>query len=250
MVWTDSEKIALPIALLIVFIITIIVYLLTKNKSNKIKKLPLFIVSSIMLCLEVVKQILAISDYSYWSIPLHFCSFFLFWTLLATFSKNDNWSKMGYNMSVVFGILFLLLFYINPSTIIGSSSENILQSFSSFHTFVYHHLMILFVFLTFSQSQFKPKTNHAIRIFVLYTSYAVLAIAFAHLLQVNFTNLLSSNIPFMQAVLDNFGIVVYTTIMYFVGLVGCLGAFGASYSVYKSVNKSKQRKQKIKNKFA
>lgn len=250
MVWSEAEKVVLPSALLIIVLITLLVYVLTKNKSNFIKKLPLLIVSVVMVVLEIIKQVLQINDYSFWSIPLHFCSFFMFWAMLATFTKSKKWSEIGFSIAVAFGILFLLMFYINPSSIIGDSSQNILATFSTFHTFVYHHLMILFLLLTFSQNQFKPQKNHVLWIFVLYSSYAVLATTFAHLLQVNFTNLLTSNISFMQLVLDKFGIVAYTIIMYFFGLFGCWGAFGASKLVYHKINKNKKQKLKNKNNFA
>ncbi len=245
MSWTSSEKIVLPLALAIIVIITTILSIILKNKSEKLKKTPFFILASLLLVMEIIKQVLSYPNYSLWSIPLHFCSTFMFWYALAAFTKGKV-SELGFVVSVLFGFLFLALFYFNPSTIIGSSAENIFQNFSSFHTFVYHHVIILFTLLSITLKMFKPKLSQALPVSITYTIYAAIAILFANLLQVNFTNLLHSNIDFMQALLDKFGKIVYTAAMYLIGLFGLLAGLIASVYISKLNKQIKNKGKKIK----
>ncbi len=234
--WSNDEKVVLPLTLFIIVILSILITYLIKGKSQRIKKLPFILIAAVLLILEVIKQINAFPDYSLWTIPLHFCSTFMIWFSIASFTKGKL-SDLGFSISVTSGFLFLILFYINPSSIIGNSSSNILGSFGEFHTFIYHHTIILFMLLAIFNNMFKPKLKHALGIFVLYTIYAILAIIFANVLDVNFTNLLQSNIGFMQLFLDNYGKILYTIVMYLFGLFGLEAGLLISVFVSKFKNK-------------
>ena len=75
--WTDSELIVLPIAFACMLVITIAISLGLKNKSEKIANIPLTIIAILLVVLEIIKQIVNIvQGYVWWSLPLHFCSFF------------------------------------------------------------------------------------------------------------------------------------------------------------------------------
>ena len=243
MVWTSSQKSILPLSLIIIIAITIAVTLLLKNKSHKIKNIPFIIIAVFLLVLEIIKQYLSLPDYSLWNIPLHFCSTFMIWYSIASFFKGKI-SSIGYIMATLFGFLFLALFYINPGSIIGSSTDNILASYSTFHTFIYHHCIILFTLLAITLKKFNPKYSQIKWVIIIYSIYAAIAILFANLLQVNFTNLIESNIPFMQSLLDNYGIVIYTIVMYLVGLIGLLIGLMISLHITKIKSKKYTTKEK------
>ena len=60
--WTTDEKVLLPLMLLGIIILAIILGILLKNKSERIKSIPLIIISIIVLILEIIKQILNIAS--------------------------------------------------------------------------------------------------------------------------------------------------------------------------------------------
>lgn len=237
-IWSDSQKIVLPISLIVVILTSLLIFWLLKNKSEKIKNLPFVLIAIFLLIMEVIKQILAFPDYNYWNIPLHFCSTFMVWFSLASFAKGKL-SEVGYTLSFIFGMWFLALFYIDPTSIIGSSTDGIFKDFSNFHTFTYHHLILLFMLLSVLFKKFNPKLEQIKYIVLFYSIFATLAITFAHLLDVNFVSLLYNSLAFMQAINDKFGIVAYTTAMYFIGLFGCLIWFYLSYLI--KLNKDKRK---------
>ena len=116
--WTESQNEILPIAFTIVIIVSIIVGILLKNKSQKIKNLPFVIITIILLIAEVIKQIRAIDiGYNLWSIPLHYCSMFLLWFSLASFGRGKV-QDAGRKISLITGLPFIVSFIICPNTII------------------------------------------------------------------------------------------------------------------------------------
>ena len=218
--WTSSEAIVLPIALIVVILIALDVSFLTRKKGEVVRRIPLMVLSIIVWLLELVKQVLDIvSGYSLWAIPLHFCSLFLYFYPLASFFRGKV-GEFGKTMCFVAGSFFIILFYFNPSSIIGSSCNNIFQDFSSFHTFTYHHIIILFYLTMLFSKLYLPSKKDFIFVPIGILGYAIIAIPLAHILNVNFCNILDSNIPFMETLRVNAGQVVYTIVLILVGVIG------------------------------
>lgn len=236
--YTKAELIVLPVALIVIVAITVGLYFLLKNKSENIRRIPLIVIAATILVLEVVKQIINICEgYSLWAIPLHFCSLFLFFFAFASFFKG-KFAEFGKTMSFVCGTLFLLLFYINPTSIIGDSCKNIFASFSSFHTFIYHHFIILFYFIMLSLGLYQPTKMSLLHPIIGICGYAAIAIPMAYALNVNFCNILTSNIPFMETFRVACGQVAYLALMIiFACGVGCLAVY-----VMLLINKKIKRK--------
>ena len=89
--WTDADKKILPIAILIVINLTLIIHIIFRKKSDKIKNIPLIVIAATMLIMEVAKQTISIRrGYDLWHVPLHFCSLFLYWYPLMAFFKDEK----------------------------------------------------------------------------------------------------------------------------------------------------------------
>lgn len=236
--WTNDEKYILPLVLGVIVVISLVLYLLLRNKSNKIKNIPLVVITLTMLILEVVKQVIAFKEgYSTWTIPLHFCSLFLYFYPLATLTKGKL-KDFGVTMAFVSSCLMTALFYFNPSSIISESASNIFGSFSNFHTFTYHHLVMLFLFTGLALNMFNVSKKSFIHILIGFTIYALVAIPLAHLLDTNYCNILTSNIGFMENLRLSVGQIIYTIVMF-------LFAISASFVlilIKLGINKIKRRK--------
>ena len=222
--YTKDELIVLPITLLIIISISLILYLLLRKKNDKIKNIPLACIAILVVALEITKQYLSLKSgtYSFWSLPLHFCSLFLFFFPLATLIPSKKIKTFASTMSLVCSLWMTVLFYIDPRTIIASASSDIFGSFHNFHTFTYHHLVILYLFLGILLNQFIISKRFYLHVFIGITSYALVAIPLAHLFQINFCNILYSNIPLMESLRVNYGQVIYTIVLYLAGLMGGL----------------------------
>ena len=231
--WSAKEKIILPIMIVVLLIFAIGICLLTRNKSEKIKRLPLFIITIIILALEVAKQIYNLCiGYDLWAIPLHFCSLFMFFYSFSNFGKGKL-KRFGDIMTVCCTFLVILLFYINPSNIIGESCENVFASFSSFHTFTYHHLLFLYYFIFLGSNLILAKFSDLWYILIGIVSYAIVAVTFAYSLNVNFCSILHNSVGFLEAIRGSAGAVVYTLVLFTIGVLGAM----AVYVVYTLLNR-------------
>lgn len=221
MTWTKNEIIVMPLALIITIFLAIFICKITKNKDEKIKFIPLQIISITMVVLEIIKQILSFENgkYKTWSTPLHFCSMFMFIFVLASFSKGTL-KKFGLALSNAFSAIFFALFYVSPSGIIGNACDNIFANFFTFHTFIYHHLIILFFLIMIISKLYIPQIKDFSYVSIGLTTYIAIALPMAHILNVNFCTILYSNIPIMENIRLSLGQIPYTLIL------SCLGYFG------------------------
>ena len=217
--WTSGDlKILLP-TFAVLILITLVLWLILKNKSEKVKNIPLATIAIIILVMEVWKQIDSFSEgYSLWSIPLHFCSLFLYFFPLATLTTGKV-KRFGLVMSYVCGTLMTIMFCFNPSSIIGDCTfNNVFITFDKFHTFMYHQLVILFTLLGIFLGMFKVLKNELIYVVIGLVAYAIIAVPIAHLINTNFCNILTSNIGIMETLRVNAGQVVYTIVLFMFGI--------------------------------
>ena len=237
--WTNEEKYILPLTLGAIIIIALVLYICLRNKNQKIKNIPLIVITLTMLILEVIKQVRDFMEgYSTWIIPLHFCSLFLYFYPLATLAKGKL-KDFGVTMAFVSSCLMTALFYFNPSSIISDSAGDIFGSFGNFQTFIYHHLVMLFLFTGLALNMFKVSKKSFIHILIGFTIYGAIAIPLAHVLDTNYCNILTSNIGFMEVLRVRAGQIMYTIVMF-------LFAISASFvlvliKLLISKNKIKQR---------
>ncbi len=220
--YTKSELIVLPIALFIMIAITFVLYYFLKEKSTKIQALPFQIITLLLILGEIAKQIIEFNNpdgYDLWAIPLHFCSTYFFWFSLAEFSTG-NFKTTMQNVAFVATIYLVVGIYVSPIGIIGHACDNIFESFSTAHTFFFHHLVILYFILGVAFKRFAPEKKHANTWVVCFGCYFILATACAHLLDTNYFNLLESIIE----ILENFrlwaGQIPYTIFMAIVTIGG------------------------------
>ena len=239
--WTSGDlKILIP-SFLVLLLITFAMWLILRNKSENIKNIPLATIAIILLVMEIFKQIYSFKGgYSLWSIPLHFCSLFLYFFPLATLTKGKI-KRFGLVMSYVSGTLMTIMFYFNPSSIIGDCTfNNVFITFDKFHTFMYHHLAILFTLLGIVLGMFKMKKQELVYVLIGIVVYGLIAVPIAHIIDTNFCNILTSNIGFMETLRVNAGQIVYTIIMFIFGIVAGLGLCLINIGINKLINKRRK----------
>ena len=170
--------------------------------------------------LEVIKQVREFkSGYDYWAIPLHFCSLFLYFYPLAVFAKGKI-KDFGKTMSLVCSSLMFIMFYINPDSIIGrGTTANFLTSYGLFHTFMYHHLVVLFLVLSIMLNFYKFKKENFIHVLIGFSLYAIISVPMAYVLNTNFCNILEGNVPIIESFRLFVGQIWYTIALYTFSIV-------------------------------
>ena len=127
-----------------------------------------------------------------------------------------------------------LLFYFGPGSIIGDSPYDIFFTnmqfsnvsefynvFASYHTFFFHHLVILYFAINLALKLYTPEKKDFIKVFIVIETYVIIAMPLSHIIGVNFCNFAYSNIPFMESLRVACGQLVYSLVMHIVIAGGC-----------------------------
>jgi len=218
--YTKAEIITIPIMYALIFSICILLWFLLKNKKQEIQRIPIIVITSTLLVLEVIKQTLSIATgtWTKWAIPLHYCSALMIWFALASFSKNETLRQVGYATSFVGSLVLTILFVFDPTSVIGDACKNIFASFDTFHTFIFHFLAMSIWLLILLFKFYKPTHKNILFSLLAFLIYFVVTTICAYALDVNFVNVLYNSIPFLEQLRINCGQVFYTIIMYCIGL--------------------------------
>ena len=249
MFWQNygKEEISIMVQTLsIIILLTVILWLFLRKKERKYRNIPLIVITVIMLGLEIAKQIINLKQptYDLNVIPMHFCSLFLYFYPLAVFCKGRV-KNFGLTMSLVCSAWLFVLFYWNPQPIIGMSPTHLFESFSNFHTFVYHHLAVLFLLVSLSLNMYNISKWSFLHVVIGISVYAAIAIPMAYGLNVNFCNLLESNIPFMENLRQSAGNVIYLICMWLIGIGGGAVVCGGYIGIRALLKKTKKKKRKL-----
>ena len=229
--WRESEITLLPIMLIVVATITVVVCYLNRNKSNFWKRMPLMIIAGLMLWLEVVKQTYNIMiGYDLWNLPLHFCSLFLYFCPLAAFLSGKVGS-FGRTMVFICGIMFICIFYTEPSSVLSRACDDVFASFATFHTFAYHHLVLLFLFIMLGEGLYEPEKIDFLYAVVGVAGYALVAVPMAFILDTNYCAILEGMMPILERLRLNAGQIVYDLTLFVLGIAGACLVVAVAYLI-------------------
>lgn len=224
--WSDSDKIAIPVMLASIIILSLGLYFLTKNKSEKVRRIPLKIICLALVVLEIVKQFYFILKGTYTAnhIPAHFCSLIVVIIILAEFLPK-RFSKWFDVPSVVFPIIAITLVLVHPHSMIGSSSGKIFLNFPNFHAFMFHSLVISYPIIKLTIVRFDLKLKYCFSLIGCILFYACYAVPIAFKFQNNYINILWSMFTPLENFRIQFGQILYDILLFIIGV-------GASIAIY------------------
>lgn len=238
--WSESDKLALPILFVVIVGVSILLHFILKNKSEKIKQIPLHIVSAALIILEIIKQIYFAANgiYTKNTLPIHFCSFIVVIIAFAQFlpSKVAKWFDAP---SVVFPLIAIILVIVHPRSMIGNSSATMFNSFPNFHAFYFHALVIAYPILKLSLLNINLKAKYALSIVGLLGIYCSYAIPLAFYLKNNYLNILYSYFYPLEQLRLSYGQVLYDVVLVGLGLSACLAIYFIWFLISKTINKRK-----------
>lgn len=239
--YSSTDCIILPIALLI--IIAIAFLLKSLLKTPKKINVVFIVLSIVLLCLETSKQLFYIitNSYTYYQLPIHFCSIFIFIYPLSYFF-GEKCSKIFKPMSFAFSALVVIMLYINPYSIIGNATSNIFGSFFKFHTFTHHHIIVLYFVLTLVLNNYSPRLIDCLYNIAGIIFYASFAIPCAYKFNANYVNILYSPISLLEDFRLTFGQVCYTILLFLLGIIAACSITIIYYFAKKIFNKKQMKK--------
>ena len=190
--WTKEHAMVILPVFALELILSIVIGKLLKNKSEKIRLIPIGIIGAILLVLEILKQILwgfGGERYELYAIPLHFCSLFLYVYPLTFFIKGKLQNAIR-NITIVCGATLTLLMLVYPALIFSASDvTGYFKEFISFHTVTFHLLAVFGFMLMLSLNLHTTNTKEdCLSILIGFTGYSLIAGIMANVLKTNFNS--------------------------------------------------------------
>ncbi len=162
--------------LIITFIGSIIIIKRCKNQSEAQKKHVLLLLGSIIILLEIYKQLvcshtLGIWKYNWGIFPFQFCSTPLFLIIIAALLKDNKLRDCIYMFLTTYGFIAGLVVLVNPSDVFVNTIGLNLQ------TMIHHSIMVFTAIYLFSSGSLKLKyssMNQAVALFLLLVTTALI----------------------------------------------------------------------------
>ena len=188
--WSELHVKTLIPTIFVFLGISILLGYLLRNKDEKIRMIPIQVISVILVVLEIMKQIYAAKHgYKLDYIPLHFCSLFLFALPFFAFYKGKYKDQMR-TFAIVCCAVTTLLMFVGPTLIYQEGSIPVFfKQFLRFHTIVFHNLVILAMMLIVSLKLYSFDTKRDMKVILIsYPIYCAVAATMSNLLKTNFNN--------------------------------------------------------------
>ena len=198
--WTYEHAITLLPAMAVMALLSLLLRHFLKDQPRKVRMIPVIIITAVLLLLEVGKQVLSfVQGYDLYHIPLHFCSLFLFVMPCMCFYSGKHSHKVDTVAASLCGSVFLMM-AVYPVLIYGDFNVRaFFTDFFSFHTVVFHNLVVLLFFLILSLELYTPQKGDWKVLIWFMVGYGVIAATVAQVLRTNYNNFYQCNIPPLES---------------------------------------------------
>lgn len=201
--WTKEHALTLLPALAVMIILSVVLRILLRNKSEKIRMIPIQTVALLLVVIEIGKQAISLyRGYDLYHLPFHFCSLFIFMLPLMAFYRGRRAKEIrGITAALCAAVLLLILIY--PNLIYSAYDvTNFFKDYMCFHTVFFHNLVMLAAFLIPMLGLHTPESTKKELLAVTYFTlgFSVVAAVMSQLLKTNYANMYSCNVPPLEAV--------------------------------------------------
>lgn len=233
--YSEYDIIILPAVLFCIVSVSVCLSLVLRNKREWVVNIPFVTIAVLLLVLEVMKQLENVmTDFSYYALPFHYCSLFLITIPLAELGGkrlSSVFRPLAFNMSFIVSVGI----YLFPGGILGNASELFGKDFFHTHSFIFHHLIILYFVLSVFMKRYRPRLCDGVSMLTMGMIFVAVAIPVSYIFDTNYANFLSSAVPPLEKIRLCLGQTVYTSIIAIAHTVGTLLCSVIYYYLYKLI---------------
>ncbi len=200
--WSEAHLKTLLPATIVMLVVAVILRLTIGKKPLHIRMIPIQIMAVVVVLLEIGKQVTSfLNGYDLYHIPLHYCSMLIFALPAMAFYKGKH-SETVRAVAASLCMAMTLLTLIYPCLIYSAGNiENYWNGYLDFHTVTFHNLMIFATFCVLALDIYTPQPKGEQRAVILCVSiFCVISATMAQVLQTNYANYYSCNIPPLESV--------------------------------------------------
>lgn len=231
--YSEFDKKILPPVLLLIIVVAITLALLLKDKSKRVRSIPTALIAIALLFIEVIKQRWNIrGEFNYYHLPLHYCSLFVILIPLGELCGSFG-DRVFRPVATYLSFTVAVGMYLFPQSILGGACENFGVTFYGTHSFIFHHLVVLYFALVLFLDLYKPSVRDIAKVGTLGIIYILIAIPAAYIFDENYCNFLTSTLDELEAYRLENGQLAYTAV---ISVFLTLGTMISSF-IYYMINK-------------
>lgn len=257
--WTIEHAITFFPTFLVMLAFSFLLGKLLQGKSEFVRSIPLQLIAMTLVMMEIIKQVRSFGEngYDLYSLPLHFCSLFLYILPMHSFFRVKPRPIID-ALTVMLTASLIVNMFIMPANIYSADNiRNTFQGYGSFHTVIFHNLVCLYGLLTISLKAYKMNLKRDVIVSLIFlTVYVIIATFFSYTLKTNYHNLYRCNIDFiwnfvtsLQEKLGGLGWIVqatYVGLLFIATLIMGVASYLAMYGVDKLITHiAKKNEDKI-----
>lgn len=244
MEWTSYDKQFLPPVLLGILFLSCLLGILLRRRSPRVRAIPTALIALVLLFLEVIKQRWNIlGEFDYYLLPFHYCSLFLPVLTLGELC-GERLSRIFRPIGTCMAFVVSVAMYISPDGILGNATQYFGVGFRATHTILFHHLVVLYLFLVIALRLYRPRLRDALSVAALGAVYVAIALPLSYRFDTNYCNFLFSEIPPMESLRLAAGQGIYTALMTVfltlgiaIGALLYLALYRATASLFRAVRR-------------
>ena len=249
--WTELHALTILPAFVVYIVIALIIARLVRGKSERVKYIPLQIITVMLLILEIIKQIVSVENgvYNLYSLPFHYCSLFLYLLPFHSFYKGNHRKIVN---SAAFGCLASLFFFmlVMPAVVYSDGAiSGLADNFMSFHTVVFHNLVCLYFLLVVAMKLYEFNRSLDLKVMAVFLAiYVVIATVLSHTLEVNFHNLYRCNLAIVEDIrlqiieaIGWAGQVIYVVVMFILTILFAYAAYFLTQLVLSLISRTARK---------
>lgn len=232
--YDESLMIVASIGYAISLFITIVLYKIFGHKDLKTRRIPLFILTMIILLFEIIKQIkniipglnpatLDFKDYGLsfngYALPFHLCSFFIFFPILALVTKGKV-RDFFENITLVWAVAISAFTVLYPQSVYGDQVREFYNGGNFLHSILFHQSAVLYLMLVIALRPYDIGLKKSWYVPIGFLVYGVIAIPMAFIFNANYCSILSCDFfPILDTLRVNYGYFVYLPILMIIGMI-------------------------------
>ncbi len=240
--WSKGDALVLPLALAFIIATGVVLRIFLRGKSEKVRSVPLKVLAIFIVVLEVCKQIYynVFEPFTYYILPLHFCSTFIWLMPLAQFTTGRA-RQFFKPMPICYSLMVIALIYAYPRVLLGNSTADVFGSFHNLHTLLFHHCMVAYFVFSVLLEDYRPQKSDWLPLVLGVVFYALYAVPAAYALNVNYVNILRSDFAPFERIRISAGQVVYNALLFAVAVAAACAIWGIYYALYRLCDIRRQK---------
>lgn len=195
--WTQTHFWQIIPTFAVMIALAIVLAIVLRGKSEKIRRLPFQILAVGLLVLEVIKQIDSFGEdgYNFYALPFHFCSLFLYAYPLHAFYKG-KYKKIVDTIAFACGASLFFFMFVMPTVVYSENNiRGYFDNYDNFHTVTFHAYACFYFLLMVAMGEYTPDTKHDVKVIsAFFSGYVVVATAMSYIANENFHNLRTCNL--------------------------------------------------------